>query len=214
MRNVKQTAITGQERTENQSYDPISLREAILNALVHNDYTTEVPPKFEIFDDRIEITSSGGLPQGLNLDEFYEGYSVPQNKELMRIFKDVGLAEQLGSGIPRILESYDKNCFHFSDHFLRMTFPKKVESSQVSSQVSNQGGPISGPISGPIELTDRQKEVLQLIKKDVKLTKRGLATILGINVSAAQAHLDNLKDKGFIKREGGTRGYWKILIEK
>jgi ATP-dependent DNA helicase RecG len=83
----------------------------------------EVPPKFEIFPDRIEITSAGGLPEGLSQEEFFEGFSVPRNKELMRVFKDLGMVEQLGSGVPRILESYKRECFTFTDNFLRMTFP-------------------------------------------------------------------------------------------
>ncbi len=75
------------------------------------------------------------------------------------------------------------------------------------------GGPIGGPTVGPIDdLTDRQREVLNLIKEDNKLTKRRLAEKLDINISAAQGHLDILKEKGIIERIGGTRGYWKILI--
>lgn len=76
------------------------------------------------------------------------------------------------------------------------------------------GGTIGGPIGGPIEsLTDRQIEVLKLIEEDNKLTIRKLAEKLGINVSAAQGHLDLLKEKGIIERIGGTRGYWRIIIE-
>lgn len=74
--------------------------------LILNDYTKEVAPKFEIFDDRLEITSYGSLPEGLSKEEFFEGYSIIRNKELMRIFKDLDLVEQLGSGIPRILQAY------------------------------------------------------------------------------------------------------------
>lgn len=79
--------------------------------------------KFEIFDDRLEITSYGSLPEGLSKDEFFEGYSIIRNKELMRIFKDLDLVEQLGAGIPRILQAYSEDCFHFSENFLRITFP-------------------------------------------------------------------------------------------
>ena len=89
---------------------------------MHNDYTREIPPKFEIFADRIEITSAGSLPEGLSKEEFFEGYSIPRNKELMRIYKDLEMVAQLGSGIPRILETYGKECFHFSENFLRMVF--------------------------------------------------------------------------------------------
>ncbi len=111
MENPTATQITSKERENQRLWDPIALREAVINAFVHNDFTGEVPPKFEIFPDRIEITSTGGLPEGLSQEEFFEGFSVPRNKELMRVFKDLDMVEQLGSGIPRILENYDKECF-------------------------------------------------------------------------------------------------------
>jgi predicted HTH transcriptional regulator len=94
----------------------------------------EVPPKVEFFDDRIEITSFGGLPQGMTESEFFEGYSVPRNKELMRVFRDLDLVEHLGSGVPRILKNYGKECFKFTENFLRMTFPI---TTQVTTQVKN-----------------------------------------------------------------------------
>ena len=55
-------------------WNPVALREAIINAIVHNDYTREVPPKFEMFSDRIEITSAGGLPEDLSKEEFFQGF--------------------------------------------------------------------------------------------------------------------------------------------
>ena len=105
---------------------------------MHNDFTGEVPPKFEIFPDRIEITSAGGLPEGLSQEEFFLGFSVPRNKELIRVFKDLGMVEQLGSGVPRILESYGRECFTFSENFLRMVFP--IQGGQASGQASGQAG--------------------------------------------------------------------------
>jgi predicted HTH transcriptional regulator len=126
------TKITSKEREEKRLWNPVALREAVINAIVHNDYTSEVPPKFEFFDNRIEITSFGSLPQGMTESEFFEGYSVPRNKELMRVFRDLELVEHLGSGVPRILRSYGKDCFKFTENFLRMTFPA---SEQVTEQV-------------------------------------------------------------------------------
>jgi ATP-dependent DNA helicase RecG len=145
LENPTSTRITSKERVDKNLWDMIALREAIINAFVHNDFTGEVPPKFEIFPDRIEITSAGGLPEGLNQEEFFLGYSVPRNKELMRIFKDLGMVEQLGSGVPRILESYGRECFTFSDHFLRMSFPVHDSSiphvtPQVEKLISIMGG--------------------------------------------------------------------------
>ena len=63
--------ITSKERVERRLVDPIALREAVINAIVHNDYSREVPPVFEIYSDRIEITSYGGLPAGLSEDDFF-----------------------------------------------------------------------------------------------------------------------------------------------
>jgi predicted HTH transcriptional regulator len=117
------TKMTSREREDSRLWNPVALREAVINAFVHNDYSKEIPPKFEFFSDRIEITSAGGLPEGLSKTEFFEGFSVPRNKELMRIYRDLGLVEQLGSGVPRILQFYSKDCFTFSNNFLRMTFP-------------------------------------------------------------------------------------------
>ncbi len=58
----------------------------------------------------------------LSKEEFFEGFSMPRNQEMMRIFKDLDLVEHLGSGIPRILEAYSTDCFRFTENFLRMTF--------------------------------------------------------------------------------------------
>ena len=216
------TKITAKGRQDKRPWSPIALREAILNAFIHNDYTTEVPPKFEIFDDRIEITSSGGLPNGLSQNEFFEGYSVPRNKEIMRIYKDIGLAEQLGSGVPRILEYYGKDCFIFSENFLRMIFPK--ESISGSDQRSGGsiggsiggtiGGPMGDPIGVPIDLTPRQLELIKIIEVNNKISYRTIARTLKISASAIKKHLQVLKEKGVLERIGGTRGYWVVKINQ
>jgi predicted HTH transcriptional regulator len=71
--------ITPKERQEKRLWNPVALREAVTNAIVHNDYTFEVAPKFEFFDDRIEITSVGSLPQAMTENDFFKGVSLPQN---------------------------------------------------------------------------------------------------------------------------------------
>jgi len=229
--NRTNTKITSKERKQNNLWNPIALREAIINAFVHNDYTNEITPKFEIFSDRIEITSAGGLPEGLSKQEFFEGFSVPRNKELMRVFKDLELVEQLGSGIPRILEHYGKESFSFSENFLRMTFMAKetdankddekdnADVSEVGGQIGGViGGVIGSEIGGAIEestiLTKRQKEVLKLIVANNAITYNEIAEELGINESAVGKHINAIKDKGFLERKEGTRGYWQVNVIK
>jgi len=126
LENKTATKITSKERIDTRLWNPIALREAVINAIVHNDYSNEVLPKFEIFSNRLEITSAGGLITGLNQEEFFEGYSIPRNKEIMRIFRDLEMVEYLGSGIPRILKAYTKDSFKFTDNFLRTSFQNKI----------------------------------------------------------------------------------------
>jgi predicted HTH transcriptional regulator len=202
--------ITSKERKESRFWNSIALREAIINAFIHNDYTRELTPKFEIFDDRIEITSAGSLPEGLTESEFFEGFSIPRNKELMRVFKDLELVEQLGSGIPRILQYYGKESFQFTENFLRMTLRKnQVKSSTLS------GGQISGQIESLIQkLSERQIEILNLIESDLKISRKQIADKLEINESAIQKHIKILIEKNIIERIGTKNGYWKILIKE
>ena len=112
----------------------------------------------------------------------------------MRVFKDLGMVEQLGSGVPRILESYKRECFTFTDNFLRMTFP--IIGGQVGGQVGF--------------LTTRQREILELIIKDPAISRKNLSEKINVNQSAVQKHIDTLKKKGIISRESETTGYWII----
>lgn len=107
----------------------MSLREVVINAIVHNDYSLEYTPAFEVFDDRIMITSFGGLMPRMTVDDLMECYSVPRNRELMRVFKDLSLVERLGSGMRRILSEYDRSIFHITDNLFRVNLPFSEEAS-------------------------------------------------------------------------------------
>jgi len=131
------TQITPRQREERRLFDPVAIREAVINAIVHNDYSYDGVPKFELFADRLEVTSTGGIPRGLSAQEFLAGYSMPVNKELMRVFRDLDMVEQLGSGIPRILRAYPAECFEFSENFIRIIFPA---GAQLVSTTQENGG--------------------------------------------------------------------------
>ena len=130
--------ITPGKREQRKLLNPVALREAVINAIIHNNYSNEVPPKFELFTDRLEITSAGGLPSGFDEEEFFMGYSVPQNKELMRVFRDLDMVEQLGSGVPRILAHYPRSIYHFTPNFIRLVLPYAEGFDQASEQATGQ----------------------------------------------------------------------------
>lgn len=123
-----------------------------------------MPPKFEIFPDRLEITSAGRLPESLSREEFFSGISIPRNKELMRIYRDVELVESLGSGIPRILRAYGEDCFKFTDNFIRITLPVSVydsahDSAHDNNFISNQIKILVSCINGEVD-RDTLQELL------------------------------------------------------
>lgn len=222
--------ITPKERINRPYWDTVALREAVINAIIHNDYATELVPKFEIFTDRLEITSAASIHPGQEQEYFFSGYSMPRNKAIMRVFKDLGMVEFLGSGMPRILNAYPRESYHFSSYFVRLTFPISAKALALEREVQEEGsgkkfrreedsggamgtpigGAIGGAMGGAIELPQRQKEVLDIIKTNPKVSYRVIADILSINQSAVSKHVTALKKKGFLKRIGGTRGHWEI----
>jgi predicted HTH transcriptional regulator len=157
---------------ENGNSIKVALREAVINAIVHNDYSFEVPPKFEIFPDRLEITSAGRLPESLTKEEFFSGISIPRNKELMRIYRDVELVESLGSGIPRILKAYGEDCFTFTDNFIRIILPVNSSvSAHESVQVSVQLKMLINCIKDNELSVDEILEVYKQVYKQVYKSK-------------------------------------------
>ena len=90
-------------RTEHWSLPPVALREAIVNAVVHADYAQRgAPIRLAIFDDRVEIENPGLLPPGLTVEDLRRGVSKLRNRVLGRVFQELGLIEQWGSGIQRM----------------------------------------------------------------------------------------------------------------
>ena len=183
---------------ENKLVNPVALREAIINAIVHNDYTREVPPLFEIFSDRIVITSYGGLVEGLSEEDFFKCCSMPRNRQLMRVFKDVGLVEQLGSGMSRILKYYDKSAFEILPNFIKITFKFKVSNDTLNDT-----------------LNSNCNEILKCIMNDRNITIINISEITGITQVTIKRCLSKMQSQNIIKRVGSKKsGYWEILNTK
>ena len=183
-------------------YDDLrAIHEATINFIVHNDYSREVPPKFEIFSDRLEITSYGRLPENMSENEFFSGVSIPRNKELMRIFRDVELVESLGSGMPRILESYGRECFTFMEHFIRFTVPfKRNVTDNVTDNVTEE------------TISQRQRKILEMMKLDIRISSSELAERLSVTQRTIKRDIETLKRNHLIKRMGNERtGYWVVI---
>ena len=154
-------------RKEVEMIDSKALKEAVINAMVHSDYTLSTTPIIELYSDRIEITSGGGLPQGLSQEEFLEGVTAPRNKELIRVFKDVDLIENIGSGVLRILDAYDKSCFKFMDHFLRVSFKYKENPFEYDDTAKTKSSKLGSKKSSKLAVSEQQ--ILELCKTEKSL---------------------------------------------
>lgn len=91
---------------ESGQYPAIALREALVNALEHRDYTYSGPTLINIFDSRLEIVSLGGLTDGLEINDLLNGVCQPRTPRLAELFADLGLCENCGTGIQRIMDAY------------------------------------------------------------------------------------------------------------
>lgn len=169
--NVTRTKITDKERIDSTLVGRVPLREAIITAIVYNDYTREIPPVFEIFSDRIEITSDGGLIYGQSEEAFFSFASMPRNRELMRVFKDVGLVEQLGSGMSRILKEYEKSIFSISPRSIKVVFPYPEEQK------------VEGKVEGKVarELSATQLKIVNAMREDSMIMAAKLARQFGMS---------------------------------
>lgn len=202
--NKTYTKITSEDRKEIKMFDNISAKEAITNAFVHTLWEREYPPKFEIFCDHIAISSTGGLPLNVSKEDFLKGFSAPTHPELMRVFKDLDLVEQLGTGIIRILKSYDKDVYEFSDNFIRVNFKFKTSNNLLDTPKSIK--------QGTYLFTETQENIIELMKKNNRITQKEISDILGINITTVARNLKELKLRNVINRKGANKnGIWEVL---
>ena len=189
--------ITSKNRLEKERVNTIALREAVINAIVHNDYTKSYP-LVEIYTDRIVVTSCGGLVEGLTETDFFKCRSMPRNRELMRVFRDMELVEQIGSGMSRILKVYDRSIFELTPSFTVVTFP--FEKAFIMSNEKIIG-----------KINDRIKTTLDVIKDNPTATIIKLSELTGKSQSTISRELKEYQAAGLLRREGARKnGQWIV----
>ena len=186
------------------NYDCVN--EAILNALVHNDWTI-TEPQISMFDDRLEILSHGGLPNGMTEKQFFDGISKPRNTTLMRIFLNMGLAEHTGHGIPTIIKEYGRDIFEIESNYIKCVIPfnkdvvNKVENKNVGKNVGKKIG-----------LNKTEAKVIDLLIENPNYTYEELAENIGVTKRTIERAFKTLQEKKLIERIGSNRkGSWIIL---
>jgi len=95
--------IRGHEPEIKPELPPEALREAVVNALAHRDYTVSSPVRVIVFEDRVEVRTPGRLPNTVTVDALRSGIHVVRNPAIYNIFLKIGLVTDAGSGIPRMI---------------------------------------------------------------------------------------------------------------
>ena len=198
------TKIEVPKRKEIKLFDYNAIKELVTNAFVHNDWSNGYSPKFEIFDNKLVISSNGGIQEGVTQAEFLEGFSNPKNPELMRVFRDLNYVEQLGTGIQRVLKVYDKNIFEFFANHIRVTIPFN------SNSFDNKK--ITDVFKEDMSLNKLQNSILKLIMDKPNITQEELARLLDVNKRTIIRNFKVLLENNYIERVGANKnGYWKII---
>lgn len=208
--NVSISDTTVRPRRDIFLFDYDCVNEAVLNALVHNDWTI-TEPQISMFEDRIEVLSHGGLPRGMTKKQFFDGISKPRNTTLMRIFLNMGLTEHTGHGIPTIVNRYGEEAFEIEDNYIRCTiyFEKHVLDEIV---IKNVGLNIGLNVGLNVGLNKTEKKVIQLLIELPSLTSIELAEKIGVTKRTIERALKSLQEKNIIERIGSKRdGNWIVI---
>jgi ATP-dependent DNA helicase RecG len=190
-RNVGTAAVRNSgSRRETSSYPEIAFREFMINALCHRSFEKNTGAvRCAIFDDVIQITNPGALPDGLELSDLGAGISVIRNPLIARIFNEIGLIEGWGTGI------------HVAQQEL-------AQNNLPSARIEQKGFFIQVTSSWrwPVGLSDKETTILRETASRGKITSESVATLHKVTDRAARKMLANLANKDLLFKIGSTKG--------
>jgi ATP-dependent DNA helicase RecG len=205
-RNTRLAAeIESMRRKDISEYPAIAIREALINALAHADYSIKGSPiQIAIYDSRLEIQNPGMLPFGFTMDDFKAGVSRVRNRVIARVFHELQWMEEWGSGYKRIIETcqkggYPEPIWEELGSAIRVTFYPHAKTSLVKK-------------TNDSDLLDREKKILALFKKKENLPFREVYKRLSLPISerALRYDLNQLKEKKLLISKGKGRGkFWQ-----
>lgn len=188
---------SGLERKEIPLFDQHAFEEAWTNACLHNRWVRNVPPAIYIFDNRIEIISTGGLPFDYSEDSFYKGVSHPVNPGLQRIMGQLGLVEQTGHGNLVIVAKYGKDAFNIGENYISVTIPFAFVPTMKA--IRSDG------------LLPHHIKVLEVIKSHPTATIKDISGLVGLGTTRVSEIINELKGMNRLERIGGKKGgYWLL----
>lgn len=192
----------GFQRVDKKDYPSYSLREALLNAIMHRDYNFSGSILLSIFDDRIEINSTGGLLITLSLNDVYNGVSESRNPNLAELFHRLDYVENYGTGIGRILEEYNdfdiKPKIELSENVFKIVLPNKnyVKPNEITNCEKEK---------------TQEEKIIEYLKINNSITRAEVEKLLNIAGTRSKEILSKLLNSNDIVKEGSGKSTYYIL---
>ena len=198
-----------------------AIREAIVNALMHRDYSIAGSQvSVEVYDDRVEITNPGGLPPGLTKKAFGT-ISIRRNERISDLFFRLHKVERVGMGIQRMRETMEaaglREPAFETDGFFRTILYRPDLKDREDAERKILGTEVTDRVTEKVteKVTDRVTEnqllILQEMKKDKNMTAKRLSEIVGISERKIKENIKVLKNRRLLKRIGPDRGgHWEV----
>jgi len=201
--NKTPVTFSGLSRIDHPDYNEQAVREALLNAIIHRDYNFTGAILFNIFDDRLEIMSLGGLVRGLSKEIILRGVSESRNDKLCKIFFRLGYVEAYGTGIPRMFTAYKKTGLlpdieifdqAFNTILPNINYAKAKQMADIAS------------------LPDNEKSILSYLQTNEIITKEQAADLIKKKPDTAYRLLEKLVSIGYlkVKRNGRKTEYYLV----
>ena len=189
----------GLYRVDKRAYPTEAIREALLNAIVHREYSFSASTLISIFDNRIEFVSIGGLARGISQSDILLGISIARNKKLADVFYRLHLIEAYGTGMPKIIEAYREYGLgphiEISDNAFKITLPNTNAAVKETK----------------VELTENEQGVLSVLKEGIK-SRPEIQKALGFSQTTTIVAIAALLDKGLIIKVGnGNKTKYKVV---
>lgn len=188
LRNQTKATFEGLYRTDTRDYPEEALREAMLNSIVHRDYSYSASTLVSVYADRIEFVSIGGLLEGVTVDDIMLGLSVCRNPKLAAVFYRLDLIEAYGTGMQKIMRAY-KGCdrqptVEVTNNAFKITLPNRNASAENSVT------------SGP------EQTILQYLQNHDYITRPEVDALLAVSQSTSSRILKRMLQEGHIAQDG------------
>jgi ATP-dependent DNA helicase RecG len=191
--NKTSSVIKGVVRTDKQDYPEEAIREALLNAIVHRDYSFSGSIIINVTDHKMEFISLGGLLPGLSPDDIRSGISQPRNKNLAEVFHRLRLIESYGTGIRRIFNLYadcpEQPKIEVTTNTFKMILPNMNAVSAAEPENASA-------------VTPQMQAVLDYITEHGQITDDEVQSLLGIKKTRAFDLVKQMREKGLVQKLG------------